>query len=82
MVLRLVSEEVSWTAEGTGAGASAEVQAARREMLSAMMATLTATLAFLVGTLETQYGQAVQAADAGDMQAAKQSAATVSAALG
>jgi hypothetical protein len=79
MVLRLVSEEMSWTNDG---GGSPEAQTSRREMLSAMMATLTPVLSFLCSTLESKFSQAVHALESGDQQAAKQNAATVSAALG
>ena len=79
MVLRLVTEEVTWTNDGN---VSPEMQGWRRTMLAALVSTLGQVLPFLHAVLESHFGQAARAAQAGKEQEARAQAATVSAAIG
>lgn len=79
MVLRLVTEEVTWTNDSN---AGAEVQKWRREMLASMFTTLDTVLPFLHTAVEASFGRAMEAAAARDAQSSKAHAAVVTAALG
>lgn len=80
MVMRTVSEEATWTNEGSTS--SSEQPAAKKTLLSALMATLDAALSYLHGCLESHYAQATQVAGRNDPAATKAHSATVTAALG
>lgn len=77
-MLRLVTEEVTWTNDGH---AGPEVTQWRREMLASLTASLDITLPFLHTALEMSYSKALEAGQAGNSTAARLHAATVTAAL-
>lgn len=79
MVLRMLSEEVTWTGE---AGGHLEAPESRRALLSALVETLDTALPYLHSCLETHFMQAVQAASRNDQQAAQAHSAAMKAALG
>lgn len=79
MVLRTVSEEATWTNEGA---AASDQPAAKKTLLSALLATLDTYLSFLHGCLETHYMLAIQASKRNDQAAFRAHSAAVTAALG
>lgn len=78
LVLRMLSEEVTWMGE---AGANSEAPEARRALLSALVGTLNTALPFLHGCLESHFIQASQALTSNDQEIYKAHSATVKAAL-
>ena len=79
MILRLISEEVTWTSEG---GGNSDPPEWRRALLSTLVATLDTALPYLRSCLETHYLLAQQASERGDQAAAEAHSAAVIAALG
>lgn len=79
MVLRMLSEEVTWTGEGCS---QSEAPDSRRALLSTLVETLDTALPYLHSCLEKHFVQAAQAATENEQQAAKAHTAAVRAALG
>ncbi len=79
MVLRMLSEEVTWTGEG---GSQTEAPESRRALLSALVETLDTALPYLHSCLESHFMLAGQAGARNDQQASEAHSAVVKAALG
>ena len=79
MVLRMLSEEVTWTGEG---GGQSDAPESRRALLSALVETLDTALPYLHSCLEKHFMQAAEAACRSEGQAAEAHSSAVKAALG
>ena len=79
MVVRMLSEEVTWTGEGSG---HSEAPESRRALLSALVENLDTALPYLHSCLGKHFMQAAEAAGRNDWQAAGAHSSAVKAALG
>lgn len=79
MILRLISEEVTWTNEASG---NSDPPEWRRALLSTLVATLDTALPYLRSCLESHYLCAQQASERGDPTTSKAHSSVVVAALG